>query len=114
MTTQVLALSANMFGQASDSSVRRIGLSSSAFRLGGCGVGSGHSCSSTGNSATAISDISAPRRNLVLRLVFPYHARSRFHLRGAQGGPARLQVQPIDDTNDSQTLKCLLSFSPCA
>ena len=64
MTTQVPAVSAITFGQASHSSVRRIGPSSSAFFTGASGGGSGRSSSSTGISATPISDISAPARGL--------------------------------------------------
>src|SRR5262245_48587713 len=60
MTTQVPAVSAIVFGQASDSSVRRIGPSTSAFRTGGSGGGSGRSASSAGISAMPTSDISAP------------------------------------------------------
>src|SRR5882757_2015556 len=62
MTTQVPAESAITFGQASHTSVRRIGPSSSAFLTGSSGGGSGRSSSSTGISATPISDISAPAR----------------------------------------------------
>ena len=62
MTTQVPAESAITLGQASHSSVRRIGPSSSAFLTGGCGGGSGRSSSSTGISATAMSGISTPAR----------------------------------------------------
>jgi hypothetical protein len=51
------------FGQASHSSVRRIGPSSSAFFTGTAGGGSGRSSSSTGVSATPISDIAAPARD---------------------------------------------------
>ncbi|MGY4475880.1 hypothetical protein ACVILL_003294 [Bradyrhizobium sp. USDA 3364] len=39
-------------------------------------------------------------------MVFPYHGSSEIHVRGTQGGPARLQVNPneplilpIDQTN---------------
>src|SRR6266566_1001642 len=64
MTTQVPALSATTFGQASHKSVRRIGPSTSAFLTGGSGGGSGRSSSSTGISATPISDISLPRASL--------------------------------------------------
>ncbi len=60
MTTQVPALSATTLGQASHSSVRRIGPSTSAFLIGVSGGGSGRSSSSTGISATPISDISHP------------------------------------------------------
>ena len=60
MTTQIPALSAITFGQASHSSVRKIGPSSSAFLTGACGGGSGRSSSSTGISATEISGISSP------------------------------------------------------
>ena len=63
MTTQVPALNATMLGQASDSSVRRIGPSTSVFLNDGFGGGSGRSSSSTGISATPISDISAPARD---------------------------------------------------
>ena len=62
MTTQVPAVSAMTLGQASHSSVRRIGPSTSAFFAGAGGGGSGRSSSSTGISATPISDISAPAR----------------------------------------------------
>src|SRR5258708_39931918 len=67
MTTQVPALNAMMLGQASDSSVARIGPSISAFLAGGFGGGSGRSSSSTGISATPISDISAPARDRSIR-----------------------------------------------
>ncbi len=60
MTTVVPAVSASAFGQASHSSVRRIGPSTSTFRTGGSGGGSGRSFSSTGFSATPTADISAP------------------------------------------------------
>ena len=57
MTTQVPALSAMMFGQASHNSVRRIGPSSSAFLAGATiGRSGGVSSSVTGISATLISD----------------------------------------------------------
>ena len=62
MTTQVPAQSAITFGQASHSSVRKIGPSISAFFAGAGGGGSGRSSSSTGISATPISGISAPGR----------------------------------------------------
>ena len=64
------------FGQASHSSVRRIGPSSSAFFTGGGGGGSGRSSSSTGISATPISDISAPARDGKFR-------RAPFNILGA-------------------------------
>ena len=67
MTTQVPAVSAITFGQASHSSVRRIGPSSSAFFAGAAGGGSGRSSSSTGISATPRSDISAPRARIWFR-----------------------------------------------
>ena len=67
MTTQVPAVSAITFGQASHNSVRRIGPSSNAFFAGATGGGSGRSSSSTGISATPRSDISAPRARIWFR-----------------------------------------------
>src|SRR6185437_15816574 len=60
MTTQVPAENASAFGQASCSSVGRMRPSTSAFRTGGAGGGNGRSSSSTGISATPISDIHFP------------------------------------------------------
>jgi hypothetical protein len=61
----VPADSAITFGQARESSVRRIGPSVSALFTGRGGGGSGRSCSSTGISA--MSDMSSPGHERHLR-----------------------------------------------
>src|SRR5436309_11318316 len=106
MTTQVPAESAITFGQASHNSMRKIGPSSSAFFAGGSGGGSGRSSSSTGISATPISDISAPARGQdaarggVLARAAPIpRAQDAMGVCGIAGGLGRLgRTYPIDQT----------------
>src|SRR6478752_76646 len=62
MTTQVPAENASALGQASCNSVGRMRPSTSALRTGGAGGGNGRSSSSTGISATPISDIQFPAK----------------------------------------------------
>jgi hypothetical protein len=84
MTTQVPAVSAITFGQASHSSVRRIGPSTSAFFAR---AGRGRSSSSTGISATPRSDISAPRARIWFRgALLPSTAVGDSTCAGRKGG----------------------------
>src|SRR5882762_7925114 len=97
MTTQVPALSATTFGHASHKSVRRIGPSTSAFRIGAAMGGSGCSSSSTGISATPISDISSPGRAIwTSRRELPSTDQAPCHVHRAQWGPARLQTSAVE------------------